>query len=221
MTEPAQNISPVTLPVPLERSGGNDDDRTHLSDIFSQMAERATGPVSIETIRDGLGDRSFSALLVLFAALNMLPLPPGATAIFGAPLLIVAAQMVWGSKRVWLPRFLAKKEIGETQFKALIARMVPRLKQMERLVRPRYWLFGRNDERLIGAIALLMGILITLPIPLGNWFPACATAILGLALVEKDGVLFWIGIAVGIFAICLIGAFIGSAGALLAHFWPF
>lgn len=207
--------------LPLGNTAGQDDNHTHLSDIFEQMAKAANGPVSIGAIRDALGDRSFSALLVLFAALNMLPLPPGATAIFGAPLVIVAAQMVWGSKRVWLPGALARKEIGETQFKALIARLVPRLRQMERFVRPRYWLLGRSDERVIGAIALLMAILITLPIPLGNWFPAFSTAVLGLALVEKDGVLFWIGISIGIFAICLIGAFIGSAGALLMHFWPF
>ena len=64
-----------------------------LSALFAQMARDVEGPVSVAGIRDALGDRSFAALLVLFAALNMIPLPPPSSAILGLPLLIVSAQM--------------------------------------------------------------------------------------------------------------------------------
>ena len=41
----------------------------------------ARGPVSIATIRDALGDRSFAALLFFFAVINLIPLPPGTSAL--------------------------------------------------------------------------------------------------------------------------------------------
>ena len=52
----------------------------------------------------------------------------------------------------------------------------------------------------------------TLPIPLGNWLPAFSTALLGLALSERDGILFAIGGAVGVASLAVIAAVIGAAG---------
>ena len=78
-----------------------------LSQVFSELSMEARGPVSIATIRDALGDRSFAALLFFFAVINLIPLPPGTSALLGLPLLIVSAQMVYGSKRARLPRILS------------------------------------------------------------------------------------------------------------------
>src|SRR5690606_11854142 len=135
-------------------------------------------------IRDALGDRSFATLLLFFALLNMLPLPPGSTLILGLPLVLVAMQMVMGRRSVWLPRFLLAKSIDAGQFRRLSGRMMPRLERLEKFVRPRYWPFpsARTAERLIGLTALVLATLVTLPIPFGNWFPALACALLGLAL---------------------------------------
>ena len=69
------------------------------------------------TIRDALGDRSFAALLLFFAIINLIPLPPGTSALLGLPLLIVSAQMVYGSKRVWLPRVLVDRTVSAETFR--------------------------------------------------------------------------------------------------------
>lgn len=189
-----------------------------LSQVFAQLARDADGPVSLRTIRDALGDRGFAGLLVFFAALNMIPLPPPASAFLGLPLLIVAAQMVYGIRRAWLPQFLMDKSISPEQFRKVMDWTIPRLIQLERYVRPRYWPFWRRQgDRVIGAIALLMAIVVVLPIPLGNWLPACATAILGLALSERDGVLLGVGGLVGIAALVVICVFIGSVGWVVTH----
>ena len=74
-----------------------------LSTVFQRMADEANGPVTIAAILAALGDRSFAALLIFFAALNMLPLPTPSSAILGTPLVIVAAKMLYGSVTVWLP----------------------------------------------------------------------------------------------------------------------
>jgi hypothetical protein len=188
-----------------------------LSQLFSELSREANGPVSIATIRDALGDRSFAALLVFFAIINLIPLPPGASALLGLPLLIVSAQMVYGSKRVWLPRILVDRTISADTFRAVMGRVIPWLIWIEQLIRPRYWPFWRrHGDRVIGIIALVMAISVTLPIPLGNWLPAFSTALLGLALSERDGILFALGSVVGVAAMAVV-AFVIGAASLATH----
>ena len=186
-----------------------------LSQLFSRLAEHEKGPISLATIRDALGDRSFAPLLVLFAIINLIPLPPGASAFLGLPLVIVSAQMALGSKRAWLPRFLMNKSLSADQFRSLMSRVIPWLIRLELWIRPRYWPFWRRrGDRVIGVICLLLAIVVTLPIPLGNWLPAFSTALLGLSLSERDGILFAVGGLVGVLALGVIVAVIGAAGAL-------
>lgn len=193
---------------------------TRLSEVLAALAREAQGPVSVGAIRASLGDRSFAALLVFFAAINMLPLPPGTTAVLGLPLVIVSSQMVFGAKTAWLPAIVLRKSFSADQFRAVAGRVVPWLQWIERWISPRYWPFWPGQgERLVGALALVMGVAVTLPIPLGNWFPAFASALLGLALSERDGVLFAVAVAASALALAIVVAVIGSAGAVLNYLW--
>lgn len=184
-----------------------------LSQVFAEMMEENSGPVSLRAIRDALGDRGFAGLLVFFATINMIPLPPPASAFLGLPLIIISAQMAYGSERAWLPRFLMDKSISPEQFRKLMLWVIPRLVRLERVIRPRYWPFWRrHGDRFIGLVTLFLGVIVTLPIPLGNWLPACATALLGLAVSERDGLLLVAGGIVGIAALAVIGVVVSTAG---------
>lgn len=184
-----------------------------LSELFTQLARDADGSVSIGAIRDAMGNRSFAPLLVLFAAFNLLPLPPGTSAILGVPLVIISAQMVYGSKQVWLPRYVSDRALSAETFRSMMNWIIPRLTRIERVIRPRYWPFWRRrGDRIIGMVALLLAIVVTLPIPLGNWLPAFATALLGLALSERDGILLAVGGAVCVLSMIVIAGVIGAAG---------
>jgi hypothetical protein len=199
---------------------GDSEPLPRLSELFRRLADEATSDVSVEHIRDALGDRSFAALLLFFAAINLLPLPPGTTLVLGLPLVIVSMQMVWGSKIVWLPQTILKRSVGAEQFRQMATRFIPRLMWVERYIRPRYWpLPDRYDERLIGLLALVMGTLVTLPIPLGNWFPALTIALASLALSERDGVLLGVSLVVAVFAILLIVALAGTVTVLFNAAW--
>jgi hypothetical protein len=184
-----------------------------LSELFAQLARDAHGPVSIGHIRDALGNRSFAPLLVLFAAFNLLPLPPGTSAVLGLPLIIVASQMVYGAKQTWLPSYVSNRSLSAETFRYMMEWIIPRLVRIERVIRPRYWPFWRRQgDRFIGCVALLLAIVVTLPIPLGNWLPAFATALLGLALSERDGILLAVGGAMCIVSAIVIAGVIGAAG---------
>lgn len=183
-----------------------------LSQMFAQIARDADGDVSVAGIRDALGDRGFAALLVFFAALNLIPAPPGTTLVLGLPLIFLGAQMAYGSRRPWLPAFVARRSITAEQFRGLMGRIIPRLERLERFIRPRLWPFWRRrGDRVIGFIAVVMGVIVTLPIPLGNWLPAFAVVLYGLALSERDGVLFTLASLVSAAAFVVIASVIGTA----------
>lgn len=183
-----------------------------LSRIFCDLAAQATGPVSIGEIRDALGARSFATLLVLFAIINLIPAPPGTTLVLGLPLLLVSGQMVLGRRSPWLPGILLNRAIGPVRLRKASHRLVPTLRRLEQLVRPRKWPFV--SDRLIGLVALILSLAVTVPIPLGNWLPAFAVAMIGLALSERDGIFLGLGFAVGVLSLALIGFIVGAAGAI-------
>lgn len=185
-----------------------------LSQVFARLASDAKDRVTIASILDALGDRSFAALLVLFAAFNLLPLPPPSSAILGLPLLVVAAQLTYGSKRAWLPKFMSEKSISAEQFRSIMDRVIPRLVRLERFIRPRYWPFWRRrGDRIVGIMSLVLAIIVTLPIPLGNWLPAFSVALLGLSLSERDGILFALGSAVAAASLGVVALVFGAAVA--------
>jgi hypothetical protein len=71
-------------------------------------------------------------------------------------------------------------------------------------------LLSWTGERFIGVALLVLAIALTLPIPFGNWLPAFAIAIVGLALVEKDGVGALVGLGVGAAGLIVIGVVVGG-----------
>lgn len=185
-----------------------------LSIVLQELASREC-PITVANLRDALGDRGFAALLMAFAAINLLPLPPGTSLILGIPLLIVSAQMALGRPAAWLPEFILSKSIGRKQVLNLNKRLTPRLEMLERFVQPRFWPFSRRTaDRWIGWIAFVLALAVTIPVPFGNWTPALSIAILGLALSERDGVLLAAGVFVGLFALGIIGGIFGAAATV-------
>lgn len=189
-----------------------------LSRVLRELAEKAEGTITFADVRDTLADRSFAALLFFFAAINLLPLPPGSSAILGLPPLIIAAQMIVGQEKVWLPDFILKRPIDAARFKMMIGRMTPWLRRVERLIRPRYWPFPiKVADRVIGVIAFILSVLLVAPIPLGNWLPALALSLFGLALSERDGILFGVAIVITVVALGVIAALFTSAFVVASH----
>jgi len=183
-----------------------------LSETLRKLPELPAEPLTVRAIADAVADRSLGAILTLFAIVNCIPGPPGTSFILGLPVVIVAAQMLAGQRTVWLPRRIADIAIPRTGFGNSLARILPWLTYVERFLRPRYWPFSRlAAERLVGIVSLLLGIIIVLPIPLGNGVTAFAVALLGLALSERDGLWLLAGLAVAAMATLFAGSVIAGA----------
>ena len=144
--------------------------------------------ISIVDLLAALGDRAIGALLFIFAFPNVLPTPPGTSAVLGAPLLFLAAQLAFG-RQPWLPAIITKRSMSRDDFQTLIRRIAPWLARAEKLLKPRLSSLTLPPmEYLIGLVCLLLAILLALPIPLGNMLPALAISLIALGVLERDGV---------------------------------
>ena len=59
--------------------------------------------MAIQNILDGLGERSFGLVLLLFGLLSAVAVVPGLATITSLPLLFFGLQMLVGSRTPWLP----------------------------------------------------------------------------------------------------------------------
>ncbi|SON57188.1 Exopolysaccharide synthesis, ExoD [Hartmannibacter diazotrophicus] len=160
-----------------------------LSDILRTLADDDTqARISLADLVDALRHRAHGALLFIFAVPNVLPTPPGTSAILGAPLIFLAFQLAL-SRKPWLPKIIANRSMARSDFSRIVERVLPWLARAERLLKPRLTpIVYPPGQNIIGAVCFLLSIILFLPIPLGNIFPALAICILALGLLERDGV---------------------------------
>ncbi|MGH6866507.1 MAG: exopolysaccharide biosynthesis protein [Methyloceanibacter sp.] len=189
--------------------------------LLREFLERQTGPrITLGALRDALGDRGFGVLIFIFALPNLVPVNvPLLSAVLGLPLVLLAAQLSIGRHEPWFPDWLTSRSFPREGFSVVVFRSLPSLERIEKLLRPRLTgLLSWTGERLIGIALLVLAIVLTLPIPFGNWLPAFAIAIIGLAVAEKDGVAVLIGLATGFASLIIAGAVVVGlvkAGLLL------
>jgi hypothetical protein len=166
-----------------------------------------------------LRDRAWGGLLLILAAINILPLPPGATAVTGIPLLILTGQMAAGRATPWVPRRFDQRGITKAEIARLIARLLPWERRIERVLKPRLTaLTNHRGARVIGLVSFLLSVVLWLPIPLGNHAPALSMALFAAALIYRDGVLVVLGAIATMVSIALLSFTVGAvalAGMLL------
>jgi len=166
-----------------------------VSDLLDQLSR--TWPherVSLGDVTRLLGERGYGVLMLVLVLPGAVP---GVASIAAIPLALVAAQLAIGLPRPWLPRFLAARSLSRAEFARMVARVVPSLTRIERLLRPRFMaLTGPFGERVLGVVCLALALLLAVPI-LFNWPLVVPIALMSLAVIERDGVFAAIGLAAG------------------------
>jgi hypothetical protein len=195
--------------------GQGEAETRRLSSVLVELGETSAKSVSFNDILVALSERSFGALMILFSALNLLPLPPGTSTIFGIPLVLLSVQLLIGFEKPWFPAFIRSKSMRIETYRSSIARLEPLLTRFERLARPRYWIVPQMlVERVVSIVALLMSMIVILPIPLINQMPALSIILLAIGLGEQDGVWLGTGLLVAALAAGIaigLGASVGLA----------
>jgi hypothetical protein len=179
----------------------------HFSEALRAFAAQAKGEtLSVNDIAQFMQRRTIGALLLIFALPMVIPIPaPGVSVAFGIPLILVSAQLFLGLTQVWLPRRLATRRIEQSSLASLTNRAMPWLSKLERIARPRLtWLVDGKATLVSGAVCATMGVIITLPIPLGHFVPGVAVVLIAIGLIERDGLLLAIGLGISLAALLLV-----------------
>lgn len=176
-----------------------------LSDIVRSLDTQAD--LTIGRLVDEFGERAFGALMFIFAVPNMIPTPPGTSAVLGLPLVILTFQLMIGRQVLWLPEVIRRRTISRSMMEGFVRRAVPAMVRFERILRPRLSLLVLSNpaERLIGIVSFALAIILFLPIPLVNILPAAAITCLALGLAERDGIAALIGYVLATGTTLLLG----------------
>lgn len=179
--------------------------------------------LSIGELTHTLQERGFGLLMAVLVLPNCvpIPLPPGASTIFSIPLLFLAIQMLIGCPTPWLPAWLKEKTFKRATLAAIIGKVSPRLKFVERVLKPRLlFLNSRIGERMVGLFWLMCAISIAIPMPMTNFVPGVGILLISLGLLNRDGLVILLGMAVGtlgcLFTVALLALGFKAIQSLLA-----
>lgn len=152
-----------------------------------------------------MGRRSFGLVLLLLGVLALLP---AVNIVAGLLLIIPAMQLIRGRAAPVFPRRIAARALPVRPLAALIRRVVPVLRTVERVTRSRPIATPLTTSRLTGAMTLVLAVLVVgTPIPLGNIPFAIGVIMVALAELEQDGIL--LGLVLGLMVL-VFGAMLGA-----------
>lgn len=159
----------------------------------------------------GLGRRAFGMLLFMATLPAFIPIPIGG-AVSGPLVVLLAAQLLVGMRTPWLPGFIARRGPKRQTLARFERILSPWLARLERVVRPRLAvvLDHRLASAVTGLLLLLLGVLLSLPIPFTNYILGALILLFALALLERDGAMMLVAWAAGIITIGTTGALSGG-----------
>jgi hypothetical protein len=217
--------SPFTQ-VDIERrpiAGGSiasaDSTPDRLSRQMLAILEKADGnDISLGPIIATLSRRSHAVLVVFLSFPLCLPVGiPVLSTTLGLMLGLVGFLLAIG-RDVWIPKSIAAKVIHFERLSYVIERLLRASKRAERWFHPRMLFFATNGTmiRIHGIFVMLLGLTaaIPLPLPFNNLVAAMPILLLGLSLLERDGVLVIVSYLASIPYFLYYGAlvYLGHAG---------
>lgn len=194
-----------------------------LSQRLAEIAEQS-GPdrIALSELARQLHSRVWGGLLVVFAAINIIPLPPGTNTVIAIPLVLISAQMVFGRATPWFPGWIDRRGVTKAELQKLIEKMGAFEARVERIFRPRVaHLTGSTAARVIGLVCMILSVIAGLPILMIHNAPAVAIVLFGLALIYRDGALVIVAAVAAVIAIAFDAALViwGVAAVKYAVAW--
>lgn len=178
------------------------------SDLLQHLLDGLDGEkVSVGWVVERLGSRSFGAIILLMGLPNVIPQIPGMSTIFGLLIMLPAMQLVLGLRTMWLPSYLSRIMLPCDKVAAVVKLAIPWVKKFEKMIKPRLTVLTYPPmENIVGALVLLLGFILFLPIPGGNWLPAMSCCLFALGMLERDGFFTLLGLAAAVGSLIIVGA---------------
>lgn len=184
----------VAQSLPLTASTNQQPDTLgEILDEFDALAQ-SHGQIAVADLVDAVGPRSYGPFLLVPALLEISPLGgvPGVPTALAAVVVLFALQMLWGRKRLWIPAWLARRGVPAAKMNRLVTSTRPMAVRLDRWFHGRLrWLTAGLWIRLaaLACIALACTVPPLELFPFASSIPMAAIALIGLALLVRDGVL--------------------------------
>ncbi len=182
--------------VPLRRARPH----TPTSVVLERLIHDApSGQVTLGWLMGHLHRRSFGIVLLLLGVCCLLPL---VSPLAGLLLFIPAFQMIHAHPEPVFPRRVADQAIETDKLAAMLMRIIPVLRYLERFIRPRWLTPFQTTKRTIGGFVFLLGVYLLIPLPFSNIPIGLTIVLVAFAYLEEDGVVLAVAltISLGLFA---------------------
>lgn len=171
---------------------GNEENS--LSERLHQVVTNLAGDtISLAEIRDHLGQDGLLLLTIFMTLVFMVPVSiPGVSTVFGAAITAIGVSRLVG-RQLWLPQFLAERQIATAGLKNAFARALPWLQRLEKascpgrlpwLYRGPLWVVLHHVGFIVAALLLMAPFGL---IPFSNTLPAIALLLFTIGFLQRDG----------------------------------
>ena len=198
------------------------DQHTHgpgMTELLQELLEHVPEPelgaaeprIALEELLERFQRRAFGVFLLIVVLPSFIPVALGVGAVSGALSVLCGLQMMWGLERPWLPKFARDFGLPRRRLAGFARKTETWFRWLEKIIKPRQERFtGRSADIFTGFIIVMMGIALSLPVPLTNFFFAIPLAVLAFAMIERDGVMIAISWVASI-AVMTSFYFVGDA----------
>lgn len=186
------------------------DSQERLSEVLkSALDANQDGQATFGEIADRVAERGFGLFLILLALPMLVPMPPGSSGPVGLLFALLGGQMALGWTRPWLPVRVRAYNISPKILTTLQRSGVALMQRVEHLSKPR-WTFMENPLmlRALGLLLVGIGVILFLPLPFLNTVPSIFILLIGIGLLNRDGVVLLLGflLCLGVILFVLFGA---------------
>lgn len=194
-------------------------DSRPFSQVLEDIGVKDDPKLYLGELVNAFGERGFGALMLFLGLVSaVIGAIPGSTTVLGLPILLIAFQLIIRQDQLWMPRWALKSSIDRNTYREAIAGVLPRLRKIERLSRPRLKIMTSEvSEVLIGVACFILCTILVLPIPGGNLIPSLIIVAFGFGLVQRDGVAILVAwCAIGL--VCILGLVVWLAWTWVSPF---
>lgn len=181
-----------------------------LEEALIELKTHINGKVKFGEVVALMKWRGFPIFLILFSLPFCLPVQiPGTSTPFGIALAFMGLRVAFG-KKMWWPKSWLEKDVPHETLNKIIDVALKYNAKVHRYIYPRLTVLIENPiiHRVHGILAFMLACLLAMPIPIPftNLMSAFPLLILGLGLLEDDGLLIIIAY---LWAFLTFGFFIG------------
>lgn len=175
-------------------------DSQPLVTIIDETCAAATGEsTTVAEALDGLGHMSHAALVLLPALVVVTPLSgiPGLSSLLGITIGLVSLQMIAGRRRLWLPKWILRQEVGSRKLVRTLRSLRKPAGFADRLTRERLsWLVRPPARLLLQVLCMICGFAMPFleVFPFSSSILGGAIAAFATAILARDGLLAAIGL---------------------------